>query len=94
MPLLEHSWGDGLPLPQNPSWESDTLRQAYTRTVSLENNPSYDVKWGRLLGYLLLESSFTPTCQEALAHEIIGCLDDALYVLAEIYQSTFLMACE
>lgn len=87
------------------------LDSAYSRIVDLESEhmrglggddseletslPSNTVLLARILGYMLLESSFDPSGQMNLAREVMSCADDdALLDLGRIYKDTFLLPCK
>lgn len=89
------------PLPPNPFTSSDDLQLAYARSLELEESASQSqqsqstLPHGRILGYMLLESSFSPVHQHTIAAEISLCKDqDALRELAEAYKKSFLMPCK
>lgn len=90
--LLKHH---DVPLPPCPHSfaEIPILRDAYERVLRLEVRDSAPV-WARILGYMLLESSFDPESQMRLAKEILSAVDDeALEDLGRDYKNSFLLAC-
>lgn len=81
-----------VPLPSCSFKEGTEEWNAYDMAVKLERA---EALWGRILGWMLIESAFSPDNQLALAKEILFCSkQDNLVELAHAYQETFLLPCE
>ena len=91
MPLLPQTTD---PLPGCPFPRDGILHEAYSRALSLEQSNDDD-KRGLILGLMLLESSFSPSHQLKIAHDIMACENyNDFWSLAKCYKETFLIPCE